>query len=76
MVEAWFALAIPKQAFILWLAIRNGLTTGEKLLSWGYTGEVNWVFYRRCIECREHLFFECGYSKRLWQELMRKKSSS
>lgn len=29
----WFALAIPKQDFILWLAIRNGLTTGEKLLS-------------------------------------------
>jgi hypothetical protein len=25
----WFSLAIPKQAFILWLAICNGLTAGR-----------------------------------------------
>lgn len=68
----WFGIPIPKQAFILWLAIRNGLTTGEKLLSWGYNGEANCVFCRGCIESREHLFFECGYSRRLWRELLKK----
>jgi hypothetical protein len=27
-------LAIPRQAFILWLAAHDSLTTGERLLSW------------------------------------------
>lgn len=34
----WYGLAIPKQAFILWLVFRHGLSTGEKLLGWGYGG--------------------------------------
>lgn len=66
----WFSLPIPKQAFILCLAIRNGLTTGEKQASWGCRGEVQ--CNRSCMECIEHLFFNCGYSKRLRQELMRR----
>jgi hypothetical protein len=53
----WFSLAIHKQAFILWIAICNGLTTGDKLLNWGYNGEVKCVFCRGCIETKEHLFF-------------------
>jgi len=28
----WFPQAIPKQSFILWLAILNRLTTGERLV--------------------------------------------
>jgi hypothetical protein len=30
------------------------------------------VFCRGCIESKEHLFFECGYSRRLWRELLKK----
>jgi hypothetical protein len=36
----WFSLTIPKHAFILWLVARDGLTTGEKLLHWGFTKDV------------------------------------
>jgi hypothetical protein len=35
----WFPQAIPKQAFILWLAILNCLTTGERLVIWEYQGD-------------------------------------
>lgn len=31
----WFPLAIPKQAFVLWLAVHNSLITGERMLKWG-----------------------------------------
>jgi hypothetical protein len=52
----WFALATSKQAFILCLVFHNGLSTGDKLLSWSYRGEV------QCVFCRiDHLFFECGF---------------
>jgi hypothetical protein len=30
------------------------------------------VFCRNCIESRDHLYFECGFTKRLWREVMRK----
>ena len=40
-------------------------------MGWGYTGEVQCVFCRSIIESRGHFFFfECGYSRGLWRELM------
>lgn len=30
----WFHLAIPRQAFFLWLALKNSLSTGDCLLCW------------------------------------------
>ena len=35
-----FPLAIPKQTSILWLAMKDRLLTGERLLKWGYKCEV------------------------------------
>jgi hypothetical protein len=32
----WFSLAIPKHAFILWLALRDALVTKENMCSWGF----------------------------------------
>jgi hypothetical protein len=66
----WFSLAIPKQAFILWLAMKDALTTRDKLLRWGYKGEVHYVFCRYGIEDRDHLFFHCSYSMRIWKDIM------
>jgi hypothetical protein len=34
------------------------------------------VFFRGCIETKEHLFFECGYGCRLWRELFKKSPCS
>jgi hypothetical protein len=46
----WFPLAIPKQAFILWLAMRNTC--------------------RHSLESRDHLFFECSFSFRIWRDAL------
>jgi hypothetical protein len=66
----WFAYAIPKQAFILWLVMRDKLTTGERLAKWGYNGSTVCFFCRHRLESRGHLFFECGFSSRIWQAAM------
>ena len=68
--RVWFPLAIPKQAFILWLAMRDRLTTGERLLKWGYQGNVQCWFCHNQMETRDHLFFECSFSSRIWNFCM------
>jgi hypothetical protein len=66
----WFPLAIRKNAFILWLVMQNRLHTGDRLLKWGYKGDVKCFFCHNQIETREHLFFECSFSYRIWKFLM------
>jgi len=53
----WFPCAIPKHAFILWLALQNRLTTCDRLLVWGFNGDSLCGFCRHVNESRNHLFF-------------------
>jgi hypothetical protein len=32
----WFPQAIPRQSFILWLAVLDRLSTGARLVAWGF----------------------------------------
>jgi hypothetical protein len=45
-------------------------STGRKLLCWGFQGDVKCVFCRNGIEDRDHLFFSCGFSSRIWKHVM------
>lgn len=64
----WFPLGVPRFAFISWLAIRNRLSTGDRMRAWGqvqgclFCGEPN--------ESRDHLFFACPYTYTLWLEVV------
>jgi hypothetical protein len=66
----WFSIAIPKHAFISWLVCRDALITKQKMVCWGYMGDHNCLFCHGGMESREHLFFICRFSKRIWRELM------
>jgi len=66
----WFSAAIPRHAFILWLAFHDALSTKEKLCGWGYSGDSLCLFCHASQESRDHLFFECSFSKRIWRFLM------
>jgi hypothetical protein len=44
----WFPLAIPTHFFILWLAVRDALTTKDKLCSWGFTSSSLCLFCYGC----------------------------
>jgi hypothetical protein len=50
--------------------MRDALTTRRKLLIWGFQGDVKYIFCKDVIEDRDHLFFTCGYSSRIWQQVM------
>lgn len=51
----WFSHEVPRYAFITWLAVKNRLSTGDRMQSWGqiqgclFCGEPN--------ETRDYLFF-------------------
>jgi hypothetical protein len=62
----WSPIDIPRHAFITWLGVRDSLGTGEGMQKWGYNSIVLCVFCRSCIEGRDHLFFQCGFSKLFW----------
>jgi hypothetical protein len=61
----WFSLAIPKHSFLCWLVFRDSLTTKQKLACWGFSGNLNCLFCYGCIECRDHIFFSCSFSRRI-----------
>jgi hypothetical protein len=66
-LSSFHTLYIPKYAFVLWLAIRNRLSIGDRLANWGFNENVQCLFRRNGIENCEHLFFECSFSHRIWK---------
>lgn len=67
----WFSNSTPKYSFFTWLATLNRLSTGNRM--WAWNGGVN----TSCILCndpwetRDHLFFSCVFSSRIWENLSR-----
>ena len=66
----WGTLTIPKHSVIAWMAILNRLPTLDRLISWGM--EINGICYlcQRELETRDHIFFECRYSKEVWEMIL------
>jgi prenyltransferase beta subunit len=65
----WFPFPIPKQTSDL-VGNEDALSTGRKLLGWGFQRDVKCIFCRSGIEDRDHLFFSCGFSGRIWKKVM------
>ncbi|GJX24645.1 reverse transcriptase zinc-binding domain-containing protein [Tanacetum coccineum] len=69
----WFPYCIPKHAFNLWLVVKQRLKTQDKIASW----EVSDSLMKVCSLCEQiqdshdHLFFECTYSKQVWNHFKR-----
>jgi len=64
--SVWFPKAIPKHAFILWLAIRRALATQVRLLSFGLLASMKCVFCGIEREDVDHLFFSCSFAEKIW----------
>ncbi|GJS45277.1 RNA-directed DNA polymerase, eukaryota, reverse transcriptase zinc-binding domain protein [Tanacetum coccineum] len=62
----WFSQNIPRNSFILWLAVKKKLKTQDRLALW--VDKVN----LRCPLCKtmqddhNHLFFACQFSSKVW----------
>ncbi|XP_020266123.1 uncharacterized protein LOC109841574 [Asparagus officinalis] len=67
----WGKLNFPKHLFVLWLAMQNRLFTQDILLR---RGAINTNACLLCAgaasESRNHLFFDCSYSRDVWLTIM------
>lgn len=48
----------------------NRLPTKDRLLAWGLQVDGCCCFFHSEMETRNHLFFECNYSKTVWKEVL------
>ena len=65
----WETTNFPSHSFICWLAIQDRLLTIDRLIKRGLMNSNN------CCLCtgsenRNHLFFECCYSREVWLKIM------
>lgn len=63
----WFSNNIPRNAFILWMAILGKLKTQDRLLSWEIKGNLFCPLCLKINDSRDHLFFKCDFSKLIWE---------
>ncbi|KAL1207470.1 hypothetical protein V5N11_007063 [Cardamine amara subsp. amara] len=68
----WFSGATSKYSFLLWLATHNRLTMGDRMIAWNRGVISSCSFCQQLMESRDHLFFECNFSARIWEVLTRK----
>lgn len=56
---------------MLWLALHNRLSTVYKLSKWGIQVASECILCQSdTVESHSHLFFNCSYSRYLWQTLL------
>ncbi|CAB78214.1 putative protein [Arabidopsis thaliana] len=65
----WFAQAIPKHAFCMWLAVHNRLSTGDRMTLWNMGVDATCILCNKALESRDHLFFSCPFATEIWEPL-------
>ncbi|XP_020258575.1 uncharacterized protein LOC109834980 [Asparagus officinalis] len=70
-ITVWDKRCYPKHAFICWLAVQNKLLTQDRLLRRGIINEnVCCLCSGGNLESRDHLFFDCNFSREIWNNIM------
>ncbi|KAF3568201.1 hypothetical protein DY000_02019957 [Brassica cretica] len=65
--SVWFPQGVPRYSFIVWLAIKDRLSTGVHMRAWG--------IQQICLMCgernesRDHIFFACPFTFTVWNRL-------
>ena len=65
--SVWFPQGVPRYSFIVWLAIKDRLSTGVRMRAWG--------IQQICLMCgerdesRDHIFFACPFTFTVWNRL-------
>ncbi|CAG7897162.1 unnamed protein product [Brassica rapa] len=72
----WFSGATPRLSFMVWIAIHDRLATDDRISRWNPQAIVHCWLCQGHFENRDHLFFECGYSKEVWCELVKNLAGS
>ena len=61
-VFVWNMSSIPKDCFILWLAVNDRLKSRDKLAALGLTPTDTCPLCGLILESHSHMFFACNYS--------------
>lgn len=62
----WFKSRIPKHSFIIWLVMRDRLSTRDSLRSWGLSISSDFLLCDSASESKSRIFFNCSYSAEVW----------
>lgn len=65
--SVWFPQGVPRYSFILWLAVQNMLSTGDRMRMWGIRQDC--VLCGERDETRDRMFFACPYSYSVWDRV-------
>ncbi|XP_074291328.1 uncharacterized protein LOC141618113 [Silene latifolia] len=65
----WSPWNIPKTSFMGWLWAHEAMHTKSKLLQYGIANDADCLLCGQATETREHIFFDCVYSRRVIQSL-------
>ena len=65
----WFFQANPKFAFMAWLALRDRLSTMDRVSNWSQGVDTTCVLCKNDTETKKHMFFECSFSSRIWETI-------
>lgn len=66
----WFNYAVPKYAFLSWIAVKDRLPTATRIASWSRGTYTSCIFCHDQQEDRHHLFFRCTYSEQIWKRIV------
>ncbi|XP_074283470.1 uncharacterized protein LOC141608019 [Silene latifolia] len=67
----WDSWNLPKHRFMGWLIAHNSLHTNSRLKGFGMNVDEMCFLCGQAEETQKHLFFECAFSRRVIQELMK-----
>lgn len=68
----WGPLPVPRRSFIAWLSILNSLSTKSRQLKRGRNIDTTCSLFQQAPEDRDHLFFSCSFTKKIWQCILKK----
>ncbi|XP_023758686.3 uncharacterized protein LOC111907122 [Lactuca sativa] len=63
----WYSNCIPRNSFILWMAILKRLKTQVRVRGWEVSGNLLCPFCAVTLDSHNHLFFNCDYSHCIWR---------
>ncbi|XP_024013381.1 uncharacterized protein LOC112087743 [Eutrema salsugineum] len=65
----WFKHCTPKYYVCTWLASLNRLSTGNRMMQWNPGINPSCSLCNSSLETRDHLFFECNYTREVSSKL-------
>ncbi|XP_062173706.1 uncharacterized protein LOC133879186 [Alnus glutinosa] len=69
---AWEKLRVKRPVVEWWkiLVFCDAIVTKEIMCRWGYARSTNCLFCHGFQESRDHIFFQCSFSRRIWKAIM------